>query len=54
MDLYALQEKIRKGYEISPAEQAFMMKSTDDQGRVSRRQFIGWRESPDSVIDFDD
>lgn len=53
-DLYALQEKLRLGYKLTPSQEAFVLKSTDELGRVSRRKFIGLEEYPDSVIDFEE
>ena len=53
-DLYAIQEKIRLGAKLTPAQQAFVMKSADEQGRVNRRRFIGLNDYPNSVIDFDE
>lgn len=53
MDLYSLQFKISRGYKLTASEEAFVTKSTDDKGRVSRRKFIGIEEYPNSVIDFD-
>lgn len=51
MDLFSLQEKIRRGYQLTSAEEAFLIKSADSQGRVSRRQFIGLAEYPNSQVD---
>lgn len=53
-DLYALQEKLRLGYTLTASQEAFLIKSTDELGRVSRRKFIGLAEYPDSVIDFEE
>ena len=53
-DLYAIQEKIRRGAPLTPAQQAFVMKCADEKGRVNRRRFIGLNDYPNSVIDFDE
>lgn len=53
-DLYAIQEKIRRGIELTPAQKAFVAKSADELGRVNRRRFIGLKDYPNSVIDFDE
>lgn len=53
-DLFALQEKIRLGYKLTSSQEAFVIKSTDDKGRVSRRKFTGLEEFPRSAIDLEE
>ena len=52
-DISNIQYKLKMGYKITPAEQAFLDKAADKDGVVSRRKFTGIAEYPDSVIDLD-
>ena len=49
--LYDIQFKLKKGIPLTPAQEAFVMKSADEKGRPSRRKFQGLAEPPKSVVD---
>lgn len=51
MDRTTPETKVAKGYTLTTAEQAFMMKSCDNDGSVSRRRFTGLADYPTSEID---
>lgn len=48
-----LQLKIARGFKLTVEELNFMEKATDERGVVSLRRWTGWKESPDSEIDFE-
>lgn len=48
-----LQLKVKAGYKLTPEELLFMEKSANEDGVPSRRKFEGWKEYPDSVMDFE-
>lgn len=49
-----LEKKIANGHPLSPSEQAFVMRSCDGNGTVSRRKFTGLAEYPQSEIDVEE
>ena len=53
LSLEVLQVKVANGFKLTPREMAFMTKMTNDAGIVSRRTWLGWKEAPDSEIDFE-
>lgn len=54
LSLEVLEKKIANGYKLSVQEQYFMQKLTDERGVPSRRKWTGWKEFPDSEMDFPD
>lgn len=53
LSMEVLQLKIARGLKLTVEEMNFIEKATDEAGVVSRRKWTGWKEFPDSEIDFE-